>query len=464
MGSQAETSAAPPLRRTLGTMAFFTLALGTMIGVGWVVVMHDWLQRGGPGGAILAFVLAGALFVPIAVVYGRLTASVPLADGEMAYTAGLFPRNVRFAVGWIMALGYLVVCPYEAVAVGQLASQLFSPLESARLYQVGKHNVYLPELAVGLALVVTITAVNLRGVGPSAALQTAFTFGLLVVFAVFLALGLARGRPDNLPPLFAHGESWRGAGVSVLLMLQIVPYFLAGFEAVARCAEEKAPDFAGHRFVGITLAALGSGVVFYAAVVLVVAWLGPWRESAASGSATLTAFREAFRSDWLVNFILFGAILSLIKVFNGCMLSASRLLFAMGRSGLVGAGLGAVHPRFHTPRAAILLVGAVAALGCFLGKSALVPIAEVGSFAVVVGWLATCVAYCAGVGGGSRLGRWLFGGGGAVVAGLLIALKLLPFVEGSFTVWEYAALAAWLLLGIVLSCLRPRARSGDPVS
>jgi amino acid transporter len=427
-----------------------------MIGVGWVVVMHDWLNRGGPIGAILGFVLGGFLFVPIAIVYGHLTASIPRADGEMAYTEGLFPGQVRFAVGWVMALGYLVVCPYEAVAVGQLASQIFPPLESIPLYQIGRHTVYLPELALGLTLVVAITAVNLRGVGPSATLQIVFTFGLLLVFGVFMVLGLMRGQSENLRPRFAQGEDWSGVVASVLLVVQIVPYFLAGFESVARCAEEKAADFRGHRFVGITLAALASGVFFYDAVILVVAWLSPWRELVATESATLTAFRRAFGSNLLVNFILFGAILSLIKVFNGCLLSASRLLFAMGRSGFVGAGLGSVHPRFHTPLGAILLVGVVAALGCLLGKSVLVPIAEVGSFALVIGWLATCVAYWAGVGGRSRPERWLFGGSGTVVAGLLLAMKLVPAVEGSFTRWEYAVLAAWLVLGLVLACLRPR--------
>jgi amino acid transporter len=145
------------------------------------------------------------------------------------------------------------------------------------------------------------------------------------------------------------------------------------------------------------------------------------------------------------------------------VLSASRLLFAMGRSGLVGAGLGAIDPSFHTPRTAILLVGTVAALGCLLGKSVLVPIAEVGSFALVVGWLATCVAYCAGVDCvRSRRQRWLFGGSGAAVAGLLIAMKLLPFVEGSFTLWEHGALAAWLALGLALWCVRPRPARSVP--
>src|SRR5262249_24465740 len=97
----------------------------------------------------------------------------------------------------------------------------------------------------------------------------------------------------------------------------------------------------------------------------------------------------------------------------------------------------------------------VAALGCLLGKSVLVPISEVGSFAVVVGWLATCVAYWAGVGGRPRLERWFFGASGAAVTGLLLSLKLIPSLGGSFTRWGAASLAGWLVLGLVLWWLRP---------
>ena len=39
---------------------YFSLAFGTMIGVGWLVVMDDWLTRGGPLGAILGFVIGGS--------------------------------------------------------------------------------------------------------------------------------------------------------------------------------------------------------------------------------------------------------------------------------------------------------------------------------------------------------------------------------------------------------------------
>ncbi len=456
MGEKAEASAAAPLRQSLGVTAFFTLALGSMIGVGWVVVMHDWLRRGGPAGAALGFILGGILVVPIGIVYGHLTAGIPRSDSEMAYTESLFPSGVRFIIGWVMSLGYLVVCPYEAVAVGQLAAQIFPALESFPLYRVGEHTVYLPELVLGLVLVVAITTLNIRGVAASARLQSTFTWALLVVFGIFTTLGLTRGRAENMQPLFAQGTTLWGAALSTLLVLQIVPYFLSGFEMVARCVEEKTDDMRSHHFVGIVLTAIGSGVAFYVAVILVVALLSPWQESAATESATLTAFRRAFGSDLLVNFILFGAILSLIKVFNGCLLSASRMLFAMGRCGFAGAGLGAVHGRFQTPHRAILFVGLFAALGCLLGKSVLVPIAEVGSFALAAGWLAACVAYCAGAGDRSPWERWLFGGSGAVVAGLLLAMKLVPSIEGSFTSWQYAALAAWLALGLALWLTRPR--------
>ncbi len=38
----------PQLRHGLTTIEYFTFGFGTMIGVGWVVLMDDWLTRGGP--------------------------------------------------------------------------------------------------------------------------------------------------------------------------------------------------------------------------------------------------------------------------------------------------------------------------------------------------------------------------------------------------------------------------------
>src|SRR5205085_2568955 len=98
MTEPAQPLAAPPLRPALGATNYFTLTFGSIIGVGWVVVMHDWLGRGGPAGAILGFLLGALLVLPIAVVYGQLTAQLPQSDGEMAFTASLLPEWARFGV------------------------------------------------------------------------------------------------------------------------------------------------------------------------------------------------------------------------------------------------------------------------------------------------------------------------------------------------------------------------------
>jgi len=70
-------SAQSTLRRALRGREYFTLAFGSMVGVGWMVVIDDWLTRGGAACAMLGFLIGGTALLPIAYVYGRLTERMP---------------------------------------------------------------------------------------------------------------------------------------------------------------------------------------------------------------------------------------------------------------------------------------------------------------------------------------------------------------------------------------------------
>src|SRR5262245_63457412 len=94
------------LGRTLSTVEYFTFGFGTMVGVGWLVLIDDWLSRGGPAGAVLGFLCGGLLLLPVAATYGRLVRDIPDAGGEIAYAEGVFPRSVSFAAAWTMILAY----------------------------------------------------------------------------------------------------------------------------------------------------------------------------------------------------------------------------------------------------------------------------------------------------------------------------------------------------------------------
>jgi len=440
------------LAHRLRTIDYFAIGFGTMVGVGWLVVMDDWLQRGGPFGAILGFAIGGLILLPIGYVYARLVIAMPDSASEIAYTARVFPRSVSFATGWLMMLAYFVVCPWEAVAVGRIAAYLFPQLNRLELYRVLGQPVFLPHLLIGLGLTAVITYVNYRGIQFSAAFQNWTTFGLLALFVVFASCGILRGSAANLRPGFSHGNI-----VSILLVVQIVPYFMTGFESVAKCSEEARPGFKNSGFFKAILVAILVGIAFYTSVTAIVAYVYPWHALTAQSFATAYAFRKAFGSEWIVNVILAAALLSLLKVFNGNFLASSRLLFALGRRDMINSRAGTVHPRYKTPAVSVLAVGGLSAVLVFLGTSILIPVTEVGSMASACGWLAACASYYALQ--GDRLQR-VITSIGIAVASTFIAIKVLPFVPGHFTRPEWLALIAWCALGLLLR--KKTGSSGGP--
>ena len=435
------------LRRSLSALEYFCFGFGSMVGVGWLVIMGDWLGRGGPAGAILAFAGGGLCLLPIARVYGSLVRDLPDAAGEVAYTEGVFPPVLSFGAGWIMVLAYAIVCPWEAVAIGNLLSRLLPGINHGALYEVGGRTIYAPRLAVGLCLTALIGYINYRGIRSSGRLQTATTVGLLACVAVFVILGLARGDPAALPPLFSHpGTS--GALVSTLLVLQIVPYFMTGFESIGKAAEEARPEFDPRGFGRAMTQAVIGAALFYVLVIIATALVAPWRELVDQGLGPDTVFARAFGSSAIARLIIAGALLSLIKVFNGNFVAATRLLFALGRRHLAPPILGRVHPRYGTPAVAITALALVTALAACFGDVVLIPITEVGALAAGLGWCAACVAL---VIRRRRAGEtsWL-GIAGAAVSVAIVAMKLLPFVPGSFSAPEWTAFAVWCAAGYAM--------------
>jgi APA family basic amino acid/polyamine antiporter len=445
----------PTLARKLRATDYFTLGWGSMVGVGWLVIMDDWLLRGGALGALLGFVIGGAVLLPIGWVYGKLIAAMPDAAGEVAYTSAAFSRRTSFATGWMMTLAYFIVCPWEAVAVGRIAAYIVPQLDSIELYRIAGHPIFLPRLIIGLSLTALLTILNYRGVRLSATFQNWTSFGTLALFVIFVALGVSRGSPANFSPLFTHAPF-----ISILLVIQIVPYFMTGFESVGKAAEESSPDFRATAFLRAIWMAIFVGILFYGSIVAAVAFVAPWHQLIGEKFMTAVAFQQAVGSSgsaskWIVNIILAAALLSLFKCFNGNFVAASRLFFALGRRGMVHASVGTIHAEYQTPSAAVLCVGIATGVCMLLGDAILVPITEVGSVACAIGWSATCAACLALSRAGSDAITLSKAERGVAVFGLLVGIamilmKLVPAIPGHFTIYEWIALGSWIGLGVLL--------------
>jgi amino acid transporter len=315
-------------------------------------------------------------------------------------------------------------------------------------------------LVVGFALSLLIITINYRGIALSGLFQDLMTFGLLATFAIFTLLGFARGSSANWPPLFSHTGSG-GAWLSMLLVMQIVPYYMTGWESVAKGSEEARNGFDPRNFTRAIYAALVAGFVFYVVIIAVVAYVYPWPEIVSGHVGTEVAFERAFGSQAIARLILFGAFLSLLKVFNGNFVAATRMLYAVGRRRLVHPSLGRVHPSFGTPVVAVALMGVLTLAASALGDAILVPISEVGALAVAVGWLATCAAYLAARRDRQNDGRSVWAWAGGLVSVAIILMKIVPGVPGSFTPAEWLSFVAWSGLGLLFWLLRRRPASAS---
>jgi len=440
----------PNLAHKLRLVDYFVLAFGVMVGTAWLVTMDELLQRGGPMGALLGFTIGALILLPIGYVYGQLVKAIPDAAGEAAYVARLFSPKVSFVTGWMMLLSYFLTCPFEALAAGRILGYLFPQLNTGELYRLGGHPVYLPHLLLGLFITGCLTYLNYRGIQASARLAKMTTFTFLALVIVFVLAGAHHGSLSNFHPLFSHAPL-----ISILLVWQVTPWLLGGFESVAKYVEEASPDFKASRyFLAIALTII-AGMVFFWVVIAAVSYVTPWQTLRnAQQFPTAVAFERALQTHWIVVLILGSAMFALLQAFNANMVASSRLLFAMGRRGLVDTRLCYVDPRTLSPSVAVIAVGVGSSIAMLLGDAGLVPILEVGALASAMGWMAACAScYRLNPSPWARAAA-IFG---LLITSLMVLVKLVPSVPGHFSLPEWVALAIWLALGIVIHrSARPR--------
>lgn len=437
------------LARELRLVDYFALAFGVMVGTAWLVVMDDILQRGGPLGAILGFTAGALILLPIGYVYGQLVKAVPDAAGEAAYVAKFFPPVVSFATGWMMFLSYWLTCPFEALASGRICGYLFPTLNSFELYRLGGYPVYLPHVLLGLTLTVVLTWLNYRGIQASARLGKTTTFTFLTMVIIFALAGARYGSVANLHPLFSHAPL-----LSILLVWQLVPWLVSGFESVGKYVEEANPNFQTRDFSVAILLTIVAGLAFFWVVIGAVSYVASWQSLKSNQQfPTAIAFERALHAHWIVVLILGSALVALVQAFNANIVASSRLLFAMSRRNLLNPKLSRVHPRNQTPSAAIIAVGIGTALAIFLGEALLIPILEVGAVSAAVAWMAACASYYKMRPHGLRRAAAI---SGLLVTSVMILVKLVPLIPGHFTWHEWLALAIWGVLGAVIRTTRQR--------
>jgi APA family basic amino acid/polyamine antiporter len=429
-GSQRE------LVKGLSVYGATSVVAGIMIGTGIFVVPSIMLQQvGSPLLVIVVWILAGVLSLFGALGYAELGAALPQAGGEYVYVHRVYGPMMGFTYGWTqlvlaksgsiatIATGFVIYLAYFFPRLNQTLWQAPVGMAGHSL------TLRLTGLQIGATLlVVLLSGLNVLGVRRSGRTQTFFTAAKLLVLFTLIVLGLGLGHGS-----FQHFRTHLAVGPPASLLASFGAATVAalwaydGWNNLSMVAGEVENP---QRNMPLALI-LGTLLVIAVYVLVNIAYfyvLAPVNAASTTTVAADTARQLMGKAGG--TFVTLGVLISCFAALNGSILSGSRIPYAQARDGLFPRFLAGVHPRFHTPAAAIAAQGVIAGLLALTGRYQ-------GLFTKVI------------------FAEFLFYA--PVTAGIFILRRRLPGLERPYRTWGYPIVPAVfvvLSVAVLASTLR----------
>ena len=340
------STASDVMRRVLRRRDLILFGL-VIVGPTAVLPVYGIIQTISHGQAALSYLVAMVAMLFTATSYGRMSSVYPSAGSTYTYVQQTFHPYVGFFAGWAMILDYFLL---------PLIGIIYPALTAARLLPSIPYFVWVILFTAG------ITIINVVGIRTLAKANTVMMVGMSGCMVLFIAMAIhyvaahhGAGALISLagiypPHHFSLGPVMLGASIAALSYI--------GFDAISTLAEDSIHPEKDIGFSTVLVCILQTGICV--ATVYFATLVSPGNHGFAHID---TAILDIGR---LIGGQLMFLILTLVLLVAGisCALTgqagSSRLLFAMGRDGVIPNALfGHLHPRFGTPARAIYITSAL---------------------------------------------------------------------------------------------------------
>ena len=448
------------LKRAMRPIDVWGLALGAIIGWGcFVLPGNAFLPKAGPLGTAVGMAIGAALILVIALSYGYLIRKFPLSGGEFIYTKKTMGKTNAFICGWGMILAYWSLIPLNATALGMISRYLFPGIiQVGHLYQVAGWDVYAGEVFVASLFIILMAIVNIWGIKQAAWIQTAIALTLVGGIFMVTFLILSQG-PDwsNLAPAIPEGTSW---WKGVFAIVAMAPWAFIGFDCIPQSAEEY--NFNHKKSTRLMVMAISIAAVLYVAVNTVtalgfqdgMAWDDMLVNLKANGQIWATGY-VVKQTLGIVGLTLLGIAMfcAVISGMNAFYISTSRLMYAMAQDGALPSTFGKLHPKFGTPRNAILFIMLLSLFAPWFGREVLNWIVDMTSVgAAIVFAYTTASAAVWAIRHNHKLQAWI-GFIGCIISLFFLSLLIIPGMPGYLAIQSRVILLIWIAIGAVFFAL-----------
>lgn len=366
----------PSLLRQLGVVSATALVVSNMVGTG-IFTTSGFLagQLGSPNLVLWIWVVGAICALCGAFCYSELGINLPSSGGEYVYLTRAFGPTWGFMSGWVSFFaGFSAPIALAALAFSDYLGHFFPALhqESAPSFNLLYFFPWLHTLKgyqpltiqlggaqlAACILILFFTALNVVGVQRVARIQNVLTSIKVLVLAAFVVLGFAAGQGS-----WEHFSmnAVRNVSTPIPAQFAVSLFFIylsySGWNAATYVAEElRQPS----RTLPLALAA-GTALVavLYLALNLVFIYAAPLEDM--KGEVAVGAFAASRLFGPEVAGVFSGLMaLSLMSTVNAMVTIGPRVYYAMAKNGAFLTAAAKVHPRWHTPVAAILAQGVCA--------------------------------------------------------------------------------------------------------
>lgn len=352
------------LKKTLGLggLILFGLAYMTpMIVFGTYGVIYE--ESGGQ--AASSYMVAMIAMVFTAIGYAVMANKIPESGSSYGYVSKVFGEKLGFLIGWIILLDYLFL-PMVIWLIGGVYLEAYAPAVPSWFWLV--------------AFIVLTTGLNIIGFDVAKKVNLVLMGLQLAVIIAFCALAIVMlSEPSTSVAAAAPVATASITDVNLMFIgAAIACYSFLGFDAVSTMAEDTKDPKTNVPKAILCVTVIG-GLIF-AVVSYIMGMAFPdisvfLADSAAADMATQVG-GIAFSS-------IFVATLVVAQFTSGvsAQAGASRLIYAMGRDGVLPSGaFGRLHSKFKTPYAGIFLVAIVGLLALELDITTSTSFINFGAF------------------------------------------------------------------------------------
>lgn len=381
VGAHVAPGAAEGLKRGIGTFQLTMFGVGSTIGTGIFFVMSVAVPEAGPG-VIVSFLLAGLAAGLAAVCYAELASAVPVSGSSYSYAYTTLGEVVAMGVAACLLLEYGVATAAVAVNWSGYLSRLLSNVVGLQLphalsaapWDAQPGYVNVPAIAlIGMCALLLV-----RGASESAkvnAIMVMIKLGVLVVFAIVAFTAFDAHHLQDFAPF---GVAGIGSAAGTIFFSYI------GLDAVSTAGDEvNNPQKTMPRAL---IAALLTVTGVYVLVAVAALGAQPWHAFAGQQEAGLaTILENVTHGSWASSILAAGAVISIFSVTLVTMYGLTRILFAMGRDGLLPARFAKVNPRTMTPvNNTVIVALAASTLAAFVPLQKLADMVSIGTLTAFV--------------------------------------------------------------------------------